>query len=390
MMTVRFIALSLCVATTSAACYGQTGVLDNPKDPRDRGPYPVSSRLLEGTFTDRNLTVEVFFPAIPGSEAGAKPLTLDVRDFLSPDIAKKIPSKDVPIPFYNNSWVDLPPAWKSLDKTVAGFPLITFIHGTAGWRSQSLSLVVHWASRGFVVVAADYPGICLKDLLLLAEHPLQPHPKEDQVGDTKKLQSELFALTDPRLKALLGGGAVNVTNNALIGHSAGALALEKLGGFAAVVIPLAGDGSAPDGNSPAVKLRSTLVLGAYNDTEVPPLTHAEPGYKRSPTPKRMVIGANMGHQAFSDLCYIGEAQGGISGIGEKLGIWEAYAFAPLAVQGCKFHNSGFFEPQKNWALIEFATSAVLEETLRCDAQMSSAIADIKQKFDYVFEYKQDI
>ena len=39
-------------------------------------------------------------------------------------------------------------------------------------------------------------------------------------------------------------------------------------------------------------------------------------------------------------------------------MWEAYAFAALADDGCSFHNKGFFEPAKNWKLIEYATSAV--------------------------------
>ena len=98
----------------------------------------------------------------------------------------------------------------------------------------------------------------------------------------------------------------------------------------------------------------------------------------------------MGHQAFSDLCYIGEDQGGIVGIGEKLKIWEAFVFEPLAVNGCKFHDSRFYEPQKNWALIEFASSAVLEETLRCDTQMTAKISTIQSKFDYVARFEQQL
>ena len=97
-----------------------------------------------------------------------------------------------------------------------------------------------------------------------------------------------------------------------------------------------------------------------------------------------------GHQAFSDLCYIGEDQGGITGIGKNDGIWEAYAFAPLAVDGCSFHNPGFFEPQKNWGLIEFASSAVLEETLRCDAAMATTFRTIRTKFDFVAEAREQL
>lgn len=374
-------------------CPSQIGLLDNPADPSVAGPYPVSSQLLLGTFTARNLTVEVFFPASPGSETGAEALTLDVRNFLTESISKKIPEEAVPHPFYENAWVGLPPAWNvtgTAGPPAAGFPLITFIHGTAGWRSQSLSLVVHWASRGFVVVAADYPGINLHDLLDLAEHPLGHHQGVNQVGDTKAIQNLLREMSDPRISDLLGGGVINMTNNALIGHSAGALALEHLGGEAAVVIPMAGDGSAADGQSPSSPLRSTLCLGAFNDSEVPPKTHAEPGYSKSSAPKRLVVGANMGHQAFSDLCYIGEDQGGIIGIGEKYKIWEAYVFEPLAVDGCKFHDARWFEPQKNWALIKFASSAVLEETLRCDAQMADQMDQIESKYDYVSSFEQQL
>ena len=46
-----------------------------------------------------------------------------------------------------------------------GSPPVVFVHGTAGFRSQSLEIVTHWASRGFVVIAADHPGLYLGDLI---------------------------------------------------------------------------------------------------------------------------------------------------------------------------------------------------------------------------------
>ena len=123
--------------------------------------------------------------------------TLDVRSFLTPSIAAKINDSLVPHPVYAGAYEALPPAWQpsaytaqtaqataqatAQETTPAGFPVIVFVHGTAGWRSQSLSLVSHWASRGFVVVAADYPGICLHDLLDAVDRPLSRHPRVDQV-----------------------------------------------------------------------------------------------------------------------------------------------------------------------------------------------------------------
>ena len=123
--------------------------------------------------------------------------TLDVRSFLTPSIAAKINDSLLPHPKYPGAYEALPPAWQpsahpaqTAQATAqatpqatppAGFPVIVFVHGTAGWRSQSLSLVSHWASRGFVVVAADYPGICLHDLLDAVDRPLSRHPRVDQV-----------------------------------------------------------------------------------------------------------------------------------------------------------------------------------------------------------------
>ena len=82
---------------------------------------------------------------------------------------------------------------------------------------------------------------------------------------------------------------------------------------------------------------------------------------------------------------------GIVGIGEKHGIWEAFLFAPLAVDGCSFHDPRWFEPQKNWKLIEYASSAVLEETLRCDGvRMGKALDAIETEFDFVAQFEQKL
>jgi len=50
-------------------------------------------------------------PQVPGSESGAANMTLDMRNFLTPSLAKKIPPHQIPKPFYLNAFEDLPPAW---------------------------------------------------------------------------------------------------------------------------------------------------------------------------------------------------------------------------------------------------------------------------------------
>lgn len=84
-------------------------------------------------------------------------------------------------------------------------------------------------------------------------------------------------MTDPRLVQLLATPARNSVltagggTGALIGHSAGALALEHLSDLAQVVIPMAGNGAHTRGKGS--RLVSSLLLGAHNDSEVPPRIH---------------------------------------------------------------------------------------------------------------------
>ena len=163
-------------AAIVGACLGamcadtQANLLPNPANPAARGPYPVSAALLPGGYggAERNFTVQVFYPAAPGSELapGVANFSLDVLQFLPPGIATKVKPSLLPHPQYPGMFAGLPPAWQGAARwqrgaqdeqgeLPTGFPAIVFVHGTAGWRSQSLSLVSHWASRGFVVAAAD-------------------------------------------------------------------------------------------------------------------------------------------------------------------------------------------------------------------------------------------
>lgn len=67
---------------------GATNVLHilNARRPLDttaeRGPWPVGSLLVEG-LTARNITLEVLYPAVVGSEAGREPNEYDLRDYMT-------------------------------------------------------------------------------------------------------------------------------------------------------------------------------------------------------------------------------------------------------------------------------------------------------------------
>jgi predicted dienelactone hydrolase len=75
------------------------------------------------------------------------------------------------------------------------YPVIVFIHGTAAFRQYFSHIVEHWVSRGFVVVACDYPGITMADELRKLEGVKVP--KTDQAGDTRTVLDALNSQTNP-------------------------------------------------------------------------------------------------------------------------------------------------------------------------------------------------
>src|SRR5690606_28553268 len=111
------------------------------------------------------------------------------------------------------------------------------VHGTAGFRSQSLELVEHWASRGFVVLAADHPGLWLKDLLgSVCGAPMVP---QDLGGDLGRM---VAAVQAPAGELEFLAGHVDAGRIGMAGHSAGGNAIAGSGSVAQVLIPMAAGG----------------------------------------------------------------------------------------------------------------------------------------------------
>ncbi|MFT3776599.1 MAG: hypothetical protein QM820_65505 [Minicystis sp.] len=142
------------LAVNETLCEGRK-LLRVPDDPAQAGPWPVGAQ----TITVEGYTTEVWYPAVIGSEEGKDKARYDVRKQLPDADQAKIPDSDNPWQDCN-CYRDLP-----LDGAHGPYPPVLFVHGTAGFRTQSLTFMTHWASRGFVVLAADHPGMMLKDIL---------------------------------------------------------------------------------------------------------------------------------------------------------------------------------------------------------------------------------
>lgn len=337
-------------------------LLGVPEDSALPGPWPVGAR----TVTVGGLTVEVWYPAAPGSDAGMEPLRYDIRASLPDAEQGKVP--DAKNPWQDCAcYRDLP-----LDEAHGPYPGVVFVHGTAGFRSQSLEQVTHWASRGFVVVAADHPGLWLKDLLgslCGVNAPAQQLGADisSLVGALKVPVGELGFLKDH-----VDGGRIGMA-----GHSAGGGAIKSFGGVAQVLIPMAAGGV-----EPGAALTSTLVLGAQAD-QVVSYSSQQSGYDSSPARKRLIGIANAGHLAFSSLCSLKNADGQ-----DFLSIAGEFNVCGAQFAGALFDCKVSYTPDAtNWQITNFATSTVLEETLHC-ADVGGKFAGLQAKFPEVGEFQE--
>lgn len=330
-------------------------------DPAMRGPWAVGAR----TVRVGALEAEVWYPAAVGSEGGREKARYDIRKSLPESEAAKIPDAD-------NPWQpcdcyrDLP-----IDDTRGPYPVVVFVHGTAAFRHQSLPIVTHWASRGFVVIAADHPGLYLKHFIGMACG--QQPPKQNLAADVDAL---IAALGTNDLAFL--SGRIDTSRLAVAGHSAG-------GGAAAgsstkpgvrVVISMAGAQATAASSS----LESVLYIGGLADS-IAAWNRVTMAWSGSPSPRRLVGIENAGHLAFSDLCQAKNAEGQ-----DLLQIASKHNVCGANLAGFLFDcDPAQLEGQRGWDIINYASTSVLESTLQC----RTAATDIKSAYPEVKDYREE-
>jgi hypothetical protein len=314
-----------------------------PADPSERGPWAVGAR----TIVINGVTTEIWYPAQWGSEAGLDPLTYDIRYALPESEQPKITDDKSPVQLCD-CYAELP-----IDDQNGPYPVVVFIHGTASWRTQSLTQMTHWASRGFIVVSSDHEGLWLRDILA----PLcgQMGGSQDLSGDTDVV---LNALTFPAGELEFLAGHIDIDRVGISGHSAGANAAanqaDKPG--IRVSIPMAGSQAVAD----APMLESSLLLGGLADGIVS-YQSTQDGFAGSPTPKRLVGIENAGHLAFSDICELTNADGqDILEVALEAGVCGAQ-FAGFLFD-C---DPNFIDAATSRHIVNYATTAVLEQVLKC-------------------------
>jgi fermentation-respiration switch protein FrsA (DUF1100 family) len=341
-------------------CAGVT-LFELPDSPAQRGPWPVGVR----TVRPGGYVTELWYPAELGSEGRAEAVVYDIRQYLPESDRDKIPDQETPFQ-HCDCFRDLP-----VDTARGPYPLVLFIHGTAGFRTQSLSQMQHWASRGFIVAAADHPGLMLSDLLGGNFGP----------NAAQQAREILTVLREPTAGWSFLEGVLDADRIAVSGHSAGGAALTGFGDLAQLLMPMAAGGS-----DPGPLLRSVLVLGGEADGVVP-FADTRAGYDASPAPKRLVGLARAGHLAFSDICALGAERGGLLQIAQDNGVEVPPLVAELATDGC---GPEALPPKQGWEVIDHATSAALEETLHCSDDAADRLATIDQSYGAVGTFLQEL
>ncbi|MFT3928600.1 MAG: hypothetical protein QM778_39085 [Myxococcales bacterium] len=378
-------------AASEAGC-GETKLRPVPEDTSVRGPWKVGVR----TATVGRLKVEVFYPAKPGTTDGKPVAKYDIRDWLPQQERKKIPDANVPLvtAIGGDVYRDVP-----IDDEFGPYPVVMFVHGTSSFRIASGTLNAQWASRGFVVVAADYPGLGLKDQLSATLECSLPHDDQDIPGD---VDLQLDALKSASGDLAFLKDHLDMTRLAVSGHSQGGCVSSTFTALPGVriVMPLSGSTVTTTSDT----LESILYVSGIDDrvmgyagpwvgSVVCPLgsISAKSAYEGSPgkpkIKKRLLGVKTAGHLLPTDLCQkndqgknaIEEAQAdGVCGIGSAVIIGLPYLFDCATIDMAKGLN-----------IVGDATTAALEETLHC-RNRNAAFAALKGKLPAESEFIEDM
>lgn len=294
------------------------------------------------------LTVEVWYPAKFGSDAGKTPVRYDIRPQLPASQQGMISDSD-------NPWQDCD-CYRDLelDTSHGPYPVVVFVHGTAAFRTQSLAQMTHWASRGFVVVAADHPGLKLADMLSF----VCPDSASGSQNLDADVDAMLGALESPSGELDFLADRIDMTRIGVVGHSAGgnAAGAASAKDGVRIVIPMAA-GPTTDASG---ALETSLFLGADADAVVS-YSSVKSGYESSPSPKRFIGIGNTGHLAFSQLCELTNTAGkNLVEVADAAGV--CGVFLAGALYDCK---DEYIAGPLASEIVNYATSAALESVLHC-------------------------
>lgn len=371
-----------------SGCEPSIKLMQVPGDPTKRGPWTIGAKTVELPIETApgKFKVEIWYPAAPGSDAGKPKKTYDLRSFLKEGDRSKIPDEKATSDALNCDCYDGIP----VDAAHGPYPVVFYVHGTAAMRVASAAQMQHWASRGFVVVAADHPGMYLADMLWAVPDLFGPMCLQQAAAGTQRdpqnvprdLDVMVKALSEAQGELAFLAGKLDMKRLGMTGHSQGAgiAADQGMRPNVQISIPLAG-------RKPVLKgpdLKSTLFLGGMIDSLVT-IDGQRMGYDGSPKPKRQVAISNAEHLVMTDLC------GGKNVDGkDAVEVATQYGVCGISAAGLLWTCSDdYISQEKGTEIVNYATTAALEETLFC-ADRKQAWAELKTRYPEVAEFREEL
>lgn len=335
-----------------AGC-GSAKLYKVPDDPSAAGPWPVGVKTVSIALpsVSKPLTVEIWYPAKLGSEAGMSRVTIDARKWLPASEQTKIPDAAAQTSASCNCYRDLP-----IDDGHGPYPAAIYIHGTGSFRYASVNTMTQWASRGFIVVAADHFGLYLADFLASASlGSCQGSGISQDLN--RDVDAMISALTTPSGNLAFLGQSIDMTRIAMSGHSQGAWTAAQMSTKPNVQVDLPLD----DSNQTVAtssSLKSVMIVAGLAD-KVLSYSMDQSAYSGSPAPKRLVGITGGGHLVVTDLCTDVNTQGK-----NAIQVAQQYSVCGVGLLAALF-DCGTVDPVAGTQAVNYATTAALEETLHC-------------------------
>ena len=363
---------------------GNAKIYQADPDPTKSGPWPVGVKTmhvtLPGTGNGYSMAVETWYPAVFGSDVGKSAASWDLTAWLDPMQAMHIPASanapavcDYTALGGGKCVRDLP-----LDGSHGPYPVVVFVHGTGSFRVANSSTMTAWASRGFIVLAADHPVLGLLDFLGAG----CGKPTGVTVQDIgRDFDAMIDAVKNKTGDFAFFGTAADTSRLGISGHSQGASNAATLGSRPGIQV----DMPFADLGGPAVagKQKGVLLVGGANDTVVP-YTSDVTAYGSSAADKKYLVGITAGnHLDVTDLCWQTNSQ-------HQTGLQVANMYftncAPLVLLNGLAQCGTMPDPKKGPAITNYASTAVLEQALNC-MDRSDAFAQLKTRYPEVSGYQ---
>jgi hypothetical protein len=239
--------------------------------------------------------------------------------------------------------------------------------------------MAHWASRGFVVAAADHWGLYLSDFIACPGKPTGP--AQDLSRD---VDAEIAALTNKTGGFSFLGTSIDMSRIGISGHSQGGQAAGSMGNKpnVQVVMPLSQLGTAAVTKSASTQ-SSMFVCGKADS--VVQYSSSSSGYTATTTAKKRLVGITAAnHLDVTDLCKEKNDKGryGIQ-VASDNGVCGVLLGALVTLAQC----GTMPDPAKGPAITSYVTGAALEETLQCQDR-SAAFSALKTKYPEVSDFLQ--